>query len=206
MANDTPLPPELPSTACLDRPYSSRNQKGGTLIAEDIRTLEDHERTLAHPELVRPNRCRRCGANLHVHDRKERKPRGWVGGPPELRLLIFRCSRKECGAVWRILPRFLARCLWRTWETVGKSLKREEPTRHIVPERTQRRFWERLAEGARVIVTLLGESGVAELVERAMELGVRATRLGVVESMGGLGSLCEAARLCHRLEPGVRIM
>ena len=52
----------------LERRYGS-SQKGGTLIAEDVRDLETHERRLCDPDGYRPRRCPRCGHDvLHVHD------------------------------------------------------------------------------------------------------------------------------------------
>jgi hypothetical protein len=129
-----------------------------------------------------------------------------VEGPPAIEILIFRCAREGCRAVWRVLPVFLARCLWRAWETVAGSLAGEAPRRHVVPGQTLRRWRMRLWEAARVVVMLLGQSGDAVLCGRAMRLGLWASRIQVVEAFGGLERLAEVAALCHGLEPGVRIM
>ena len=48
----TTLPPPSPPV-CLTRSYKSRNQKGGTVIAEGVRDLETHRRMLLDPDAYR---------------------------------------------------------------------------------------------------------------------------------------------------------
>ena len=72
-------------------------------------------KVLADPSLCRPSRCGRadCGSTrLYVHGRRERHPKQLVEGGepvPTVEILVFLCA--ECGATWRVLPLFLARCL-----------------------------------------------------------------------------------------------
>lgn len=51
--------PPPPPPACLVRPYPS-SQKGGTLIAADVRDPETHRGRLASGG-YRPRECKRCG-------------------------------------------------------------------------------------------------------------------------------------------------
>ena len=112
------LPPPQPE-ACLMMNRASR-YKGGTLIAEQVWSVEEHERRLCSPDGYRPGVCARCHwERLHVHDYLERKPLGLavVG----LRIARFICANPACGATWRILPAFLARHLWWTWHKVERA-------------------------------------------------------------------------------------
>lgn len=110
------LPPPQPE-ACLTSSRASRF-RGGTIIAEDVWSLEEHLRRLADADLYRPATCPRCGGDcLHVHDYPERRPLG-IALLVVVRIIRFLCFSPDCGATWRILPAFLARHLWWTWETV----------------------------------------------------------------------------------------
>jgi len=105
-------PPE--AEACLCRPYPS-SQKGGTLTCEQVTDLETHARWLATGR-YRPAACPRCGAGMHVHDRR---PRVMREGPLTTTWTVvarFRCASADCGAAWQVLPMFLARHLWRAWQ------------------------------------------------------------------------------------------
>jgi hypothetical protein len=83
--------------------------KGGTLIAEDVRDLDAHQRRLCDPDGYRPDRCPRCDHDvLHVHSYPERHPRGEPGMPLVVQIAQYMCAAAACGATWRILPRFLA--------------------------------------------------------------------------------------------------
>jgi hypothetical protein len=76
------LPPHPP--ACLERPYPS-SQKGGTLIAEQVRDLEAHLEQVSDPDGYRPARCPHCGHGvLHAHDHRARKLRGDRQWGPEI--------------------------------------------------------------------------------------------------------------------------
>lgn len=192
--------PALPPTPCLGTPDPS-SQKGGTLIASNVRDLASHERTLANPSAVRPDECK-CGCRtLHVHDRKPRVLAGHDGGPAWIDIVIFRCA--SCKGVWRVLPRFLARCLWRAWSTVTAVLERK---RRDVPKRTRQRWSLRLRERASVLVAVLASSGRPEVVDAVEAVGRTASRRTVLEVLGGPAYLAGLAALVHRLEPGVRVM
>jgi hypothetical protein len=192
---------------CLSRPYSSSpNQKGGTRIAETVLSLAMHLRMLITPWEYRPDACR-CGcARLHVHGLRERRPRQLVvdGGPvPVVSIVVFLCA--ACGATWRVLPAFLARCLWRTWdiverEALAKPRAHEAPR---VPARTVQRWRARLAQSARLPVQALVVAG-GELRRLAERAGLEATRMELLLASGG--SLTALAVLLHRLAPGVRLM
>ena len=56
-------------------------------------------------------------------------------------------------AVWRVLPAFLARHLWRAWSTVAEALTPETENRSSVPAPTRTRWRTRLRERAVVPVT-----------------------------------------------------
>ena len=116
------LPPP-DAERCLDTSRKSR-YKGGTLVAEDVRDLDEHRRRLADPERYRPSACPSCGHDrVHVHCRPERHPRGESSLPFALEVLQFRCAAAECGATWRILPLFLARHLWHAWNAVEQVVR-----------------------------------------------------------------------------------
>jgi len=210
------LPPPDPEI-CLVTSRVSRF-KGGTLIDEDVCDLDTHVRRVADPDRYRPGRCPRCGHHvLHVHSYPERRPRGEPGMPPALLLVQFRCAAPGCGATWRILPKFLARQLWRAWPTVERVVKpdgmapvpRDTPP---VPARTRRRWWSRIAAAARVLVVLLAASGGQALEPIAARIGLDATRTELVAAHAELAGVAPGARLAavaaltHRLERGIRLM
>ena len=144
--------------SCLVSSYSSRGgrgQKGGTLIDETVIDLAAHEERMKNPGSYRPAACRCGGARLHLHDRRERKVRGGAG-IAVVAVVIFLCAK--CFATWRVLPAFLARCLWRTWEVVEAALfegERAVP----VPARTVQRWSARLTEAALAATQALATSG-----------------------------------------------
>lgn len=203
--NQMPEEPALPTAACLDRPYSS-SHKGGTLIAEDVMTLEEHGSRLRSPDGYRPRPCVGCGnERVHAHDHRERVLAGEVEGPPKVLIRRFRCA--ACRAVWRVLPAFLARHLWRRWPTVAAALQNDSSTaRGGVATRTRRRWRARLRSLASLLVHSIVTSDVPKLVSRVRDLGLRATRHSVVEAFGGLGRIAPLAAWVHRLVPGVRVM
>jgi hypothetical protein len=149
--------PSSAPKACLNRPYTS-SQKGGTLIAEDVWDLETHERRLGSPDTYRPSGCLRCGARVHIHDLRPRQLRDDPAVSTDV--IRFRCAdREQCGAAWLILPAFLARHLWRSWSAVENAV--ESARRSPVPARTRRRWKDRLASSARLLVALLTTAGEA---------------------------------------------
>jgi hypothetical protein len=206
------LPPPDPA-GCLVLPYPS-SQKGGTLIAEDVTDRETHEKRLCDPDGYRPAWCPRCGHGvLHVHEYRERVLRA-EPGKPVATVVIHQCASEPCGATWRILPLFLARHLWRTWQVVeaevlGPPRSNDAPA---VPERTARRWRARIGSAARTAVQALATSGSAVLSKLAQSLGLDGTRKKLVllyAAAKGVDAglrLAEAASLLHRLCPGVRLM
>lgn len=212
------LPPPDPE-GCLITSRVSRH-KGGTLIAEDVRDLDAHVRRVCDPDGYRPASCPRCGhGRVHVHCYRERHPRGEAGVPPVVLIVQYICASLDCGATWRILPRFLARHLWRAWTTVERVV--ELDTRAAkpaaapavpIPARTQRRWLARLAATARVLVVLLAVSGGAVLEGLATRLGLDATRRELVVEHAEIAGLPPSERLSalaalvHRLERGIRLM
>jgi hypothetical protein len=212
------LPPPDPES-CLITSRVSRH-KGGTLVDEDVRDLGVHARRVCDPDGYRPASCPRCGhGGLHVHCYPERRPRGEAGMPPVVRIVQYICANSNCGATWRILPRFLARHLWRGWATVERVVelgeRAVEPAAAPaipIPARTQRRWRARLAASARVLVVLLAVSGGAVLEGLATRLGLDATRGELVVAHAALADLAPGERLSalatlvHRLERGIRLM
>jgi hypothetical protein len=209
MTDHRSLPPE--AEACLCRRYSS-SQKGGTLIAAEVTSLEEHERRLQAPDLYRPEGCGRCGGQLHLHDYRSRQLRADPAGSTEV--VRFRCAdRDACGATWQVLPALMARHLWRSWRVVEAVVLADEgePV-PPVPERTERRWRSRLRASAAMLVSVLTTASVAlyDAIIRAVGLrGSRARFIAVYSEVIGPGRtqrLAHPAELIHRLEPGVRLM
>jgi len=203
------LPP--PASTCLGRPYRS-SQKGGTLIVEGVDSFEEHERRVC-PDGYRPSACAACGHHgLHVHDYRERKLRAEAGRAVTW---VVRYWCPSCGAVWLVLPLFLARWLWRTWAVVEAAVVGDAPAdsgRPRVPERTVRRWRDRLASAARLPVQVLAQSGNEGLAAVAAAVGLDATRRQLVHAYEQAFAipagkcLAALATLLHRLAPGVRLM
>jgi phosphohistidine phosphatase SixA len=193
---------------CLVLSDASRARKGGTLIAEQVLELSMHETMMKDPGSYRPAECR-CGCTrLHLHDRRERKARG--SGSPVVTVLIFLCAK--CFATWRVLPAFLARCLWRTWEVVEATLFEGEHQAAAVPvpERTAQRWHARLTQAALAATQALAVSGDPTLRAVAQRLGLDASRSALVEAYVAVvetsSLLAPLAALLHRLSPGLRLM
>jgi hypothetical protein len=198
-----PSRPRPPAPECLDRGRRS-NQRGGTLLAERMRTLEQHQRALADAEQLRPYPCPTCGTGrMHVHEYRTRKPKGDESLPPEITVLRFRCA--ACDAVWLVLPVFLARHLWRVWTTVGVILGGEPRRGVTVPRATRLRWKERMATVGRKLTSVLVTAG-ERLATVAVQLGLDPSRNEVVVALGGVGHLAAIAALIDRLAPAVRVM
>jgi hypothetical protein len=201
-----PKPPvtQLPPTPYLDRPRPRKNGDkfvGGTVIADEIVTLDEHAAALANPDLIRPRQCAACQRSvLHVHERRTRKLDGL--GSESIEILIFRCA--GCRVVWRVLPAFLARFLWRAWARVGEGLDTARE-RCSTPARTRRRHRGRVRGRATMLVTVLALLGPAR-PEPVARLDHEATRRSVIEAFGGLALLAKLAALVDHLVPGVRVM
>jgi len=196
---------------CLVFSYASRGQKGGTLIEESVLDLASHEARMMDPAWYRPPECR-CGCpTLHLHQLRERRPRGMLtsdGGFAVVRVVIFLCS--SCSATWRVLPGFLARCLWRTWAAVEKALLGEEqPGEAVAPARTQQRWRARLAQAARAPAQTLAASGAALLRGVAQAVGLDSDRAALAKAYAATfvgATLAALAALLHRLSPGIRLI
>lgn len=200
---------------CLTMPYSAKpEQKGGTLIAEQVHGIEEHRRLL-DSDAYRPEGCLLCGRFLHVLDQRPRKLRDQPDSPEEM-ICRYRC--RPCGAVWQVLPGFIARHLHRSWEAVQSAVVAAGALEGSGSERrvtrkpsTLRRWLARLASSALVLTQALIEAGAAvEVVLR--ELGAWCTRRELVEALAGAGVLDRQRKLghlacwIHRIVPGLRLM
>jgi hypothetical protein len=227
------LPPPQPE-ACLTTSRASR-YKGGTIIAEDVWSPEEHIRRMSSPDGYRPEVCGRCGNDrLHVHDYLERKPLG-LAMLAALRIVRFICANPSCGATWRVLPAFLARHLWWVWRRVERATTSPAPTLPTppatvsvtapsalgptqglqprpVPERTRHRWLGRLESSARQLVVLLATSGTTAVKAVAEAVDLDATRMGVVEAYSAVCGITSGTRfaslaaLVDRLERGIRFV
>lgn len=202
MTENRSLPPA--AEACLDRGYPS-SQKGGTLIAEDVGDLATHEQRLRCPGSYRPAKCRRCGSPMHIHDLRPR----WLLADPATatEVIRFRCAERErCGAVWQILPAFIARHLWRSWAVVEQAMQR--PERSEVAPRTRRRWRARLLGAARALVAVMTTAIDTVECAVAMAVGLEASRCDLIASYGARlrVGFAELAAVLNRLSPGVRLM
>ena len=196
--------------------------KGGTWIAEDVTDLATHEQRLGTGG-YRPARCPRCGSPMHIHDYRPRLLLGHAARSTEI--ARFRCSeRDECGAVVQVLPAFVARSLWRSWETVETALEtassppeeaaeRKPPP---VPARTLQRWGARLlSSAAAVLLALAPVASTSSWVGSALEtVGLSGRRAEVIAEYRtnatplpspGLVYAGLAAML-HRVAPGLRLM
>ena len=202
-------PPRAASPAadtCLSQPYSSSPlRKGGTLIDETVLDLATHAARLLQPELYRPKGSRCGSVRLHLHDRRERRPRQLVmdgAAVPTLEILVFICA--QCAGTWRILPAFLARCLWRTWDVIEREVSgTPSGSAPRVPARTVQRWRARLRTTSRVPMQVLAMAGGA-LRALSERVGLDASRMELIlEDARGFASL---SVLLHQLAPGIRLM
>lgn len=223
MSHDSSAPTQ--PEECLTQSRASR-YKGGTIIVEEVWSVQEHRLRVADPDGYRPNYCRHCGgASLHVHDYVERHPLGLFGVAV---VVVVRYLCVGCGATWRMLPAFLARHLWWVWEIVEHATDadgREEtklddgacsqacgPARVSVPSRTRRRWTTRLKSSARQLVTLLAAQGTEAVKAVAKTVDLDAAREALVEAYGQAFPVAPGTRLgavaalTDRLERGIRLM
>lgn len=202
--------PPPPAEPCLTRDRVS-SQKGGTLINESVMDLSTHERWMLDPDRYRPPECKKCHHDVvHMHDRKDRVLRGDPAGVV-VTIAIYLCV--GCGATWRILPRFLARHLWRSWDVVEVQ-STAQGARSMWPKvaaRTRRRWLWRLRSSAAHLIQLFATSGHAALEAVAGSCGLEATRKAFVATYlnvigGGSKAFADLAALIQRLWPGFRLM
>lgn len=213
MTNDL-SPTAAAPEACLCLRYSP-GQKGGTLIAEDVLTLEHHEKLLCTGG-YRPQRgCPKCAGHLHIHDYRNRL----LVADPAAGITVVRFLCCSCGATWQVLPALLARHLWRSWRTVERAVEQapmmandSAPTSTEIPGRTRRRWLTRLLASAALLVVTLSTAETAVLTTVAGAVGLRGTRRELVDvhtrirAVPGGQKLMQIAALLHRLAPGVRLM
>jgi len=205
MSANTLPPPQPPE--CLTRSYLSRGIKGGTIIAEDVLDLAEHRRRLLNADSYRPDECRNCGdVRNHAHCFRERTLRG---ADPRRRPLVveirlYRCAC--CGAVFTVLPAFIARHLWRAWKTVERVARGEE----LAPKKTMERWFSRLESDASQLVQVFTASvqgALSDALQRSRP-SVREAFIALVKPFLAAGSSIfdRIAAWIHRLEAGVRLM
>lgn len=222
------------SMRCLSQMRALR-YKGGTLIAEDVTDHATHQQRISDPSGYRPSRCPRCGCGeLDAHDYPTRTLRGPQGGLV-VRIIRYICRNERCGATWRILPAFIPRHLWRSWQVVEETVSPSpaaqhvppaEPAQHVtrseptpepephasVPRTTARRWSARFGSAAVQLVALLGTALGTVLEDIAMKAGLSATRCELVDVYAlavrsRVGHrLAGLAVLVHRLANGIRLM
>ena len=205
--------PPPPGESCLVLSYASRGVKGGTLIAEDVTDLLTHERRL-ESGAYRPPRCPPCGGPMHIHDYRLRELRASPIG--SVTVVRFRCAdREDCGAVFLVLPAFIARHLWRAWDTVEEALRvsdGDQKAGTCVPARTVERWAARLATAGMAVIVALAASTLGATLAETVGLG--GTRAEMLTGYGAIavprplrGHVMEAlAGLVHRAAPGIRLV
>lgn len=140
---------------------------------------------------------------MHAHDFRERRPRNDARFPPSVLVRRFICASAACSAVWRVLPGFLARCLWHAWPTVTKAS--DTNSRSGVPARTRRRWSSRLNSCGRTLARVL--TTASETLGRLVAtLTDDPSRRDVVQACGGMAGIGDLAALVHRLSQGLRVM
>lgn len=200
MNQESPAPP--PAPPCLYRPYSS-SQKGGTLIALDVRDVETHLARVRSPDGYRPAACPTCGhAVMHAHDVRTRRCQV-PGAPPVIPIVRHRCAHPDCGGRWQTLPAFLARHLHFNWPQVEQACDGEECTARRAPShRSVRRWLCRLASSAAQLVRLACDAGGEAAAK--IRTALVETRREVVDAVEL--SFAEVAAWVHQLQRGVRLM
>jgi len=213
-------PPASPS--CLVRSYAAKGQKGGTLIDEDVRDLRQHLELVLDPDGYRPAACPTCGhPRMHSHDIRLRMPRDFPRDN-SVEIRRYECPFKKCGAIWQVLPAWLARHLHRAWATIehavvlAAALPDLRPAAHgkaappPIPVRTVRRHVSRLASCASVLLTtfaalsvLLGRAASGNTLRTRRDFCIALTAAGRLPEHDRLGSL---AGWLHRLVRGLRLM
>lgn len=200
MDHNRPAPP--PPPPCLYRPYPS-SQKGGTLIALDVRDVERHLALVRSPDGYRPVACPTCGHPvMHAHDFRTRQCQ-LAGAPPVIPIVRHRCAHPDCRARWQTLPAFLARHLHFNWPPVEEACDGEECAARRAPSRrTVRRWLGRLASSAVQLVRLACDAGGE--VATKIRAAVVETRRELIEALEL--SFAEVAALLHQLQRGARLM
>jgi hypothetical protein len=209
----SPVAAKSPQAApCLQR---RRECKGGTLIAEEVTTLDAHRARICDPDGYRPAACGHCGFGvLHVHDYRFRMLVAFMGDGRVGRNVVvarYACARRECGALWQVLPALVARHLCRASATVeGATLEDAPPA--DVPVRTRERWTSRLLSSALLLVRLFATETGSLLEALAKRVGLEATRHELVVAYAAETGCSPGARLAgvaaiaQRLARGIRLM
>ena len=197
-------PPPTPFYLDLRCPSS---QRGGTVIAAEIKDWEAHQQQMETVDGYRPARCAHCGGTrLHGHGRRERV----LAGDEQCRVEIRRYRCVGCRAVWQVVPGFLARRLWRRWEVVEGALTgKRRRSRIPVPGRTRRRWRSKLVSDGRVVRHVLSatqQPGLEAVVRHVQPICTRGDVLAAYRVYAGVDALVELGALLHRLAPGLRMM
>jgi hypothetical protein len=194
----------------------SRGVKGGTVIAEDIWDRKTHQKALLDPGAYRAyvGDCRNCGCGkVHAHCFRTRLlyPADTDDTVEEEDIRLYRCPKEGCGAVYTVLPAFVARHLWRDWQTVEDVCDGKRKA----PRNTTGRWCARLASSARQLVQLFKGKVVNTLkgsVDWLRALSENLPRGGFINTLRLSGSIsprnafAQIAAWIHRVEPGVRLM
>lgn len=161
---------------------------------------------------------------MHIHDERPRLLLGHAARSTSI--ARFRCSnRAECGAVVQVLPAFVARWLWRSWETVESAMEpapprpeasAAEPPAAVVPDRTRRRWRARLgASAAMVIAALATALGASTWMGQFVKsVGLGSSRAEAVAAYRRQATPLPSpglvyaglAAVLHRVAPGLRLM
>ncbi len=205
MSADTLAPPRPPK--CLTRSYLSRRIKGGTIIAVDVLGLAEHRKRLLDPDSYRPEECRNCGWHKnHAHCFRERilRQADRSRSPVIVPIRLFSCP--SCGAIFTILPAFIARHLWRAWKTVESVASGKERA----PKTTMARWFSRLESDASQLVQVFTanlQGAVSEALVRSRP-SIRALFVDVIKPFlqARFSVFAPIAAWIHRLTPGVRLM
>lgn len=216
MSNELLSPPQ--PEVCLTKSYKSREVKGGTVIAEDVWDRGVHRLKLLDPDAYRRyiGPCRSCDFGMlhalcfRVRLLRSAEKRGQV---EEVDIRLYRCPKKKggCGAVYTVLPAFIARHLWRDWQTVEDVCEGERKA----PRRTTERWYGRLVCSAKQLVQLF-QAAVVQTLKGSLDwvkaLSDNLTRGGFINTLrlskviSPPNAFAQIAARIHRIEPGVRLM
>jgi hypothetical protein len=132
---------------------------------------------------------------------------------PHIDIVRYICADANCRATWRVLPAFVARHLWRHWETVERTIAgaKQRSGDAPVPARTRRRWNARLRSAARQVVSILAQHDADDIglfitvdqLDWTRRQLVNHLWVGRAVGPHGPGDI---ATVLHVLEPGVRLM